>query len=154
MHAAPSVSYPVGRSRFAAALHGGLALLGLVGAAAFALQSAQFGWRQGLVIALAAACGALAALGWLRSPPGVLHWNGLAWEWEESAAVATGQPSIALDLQSRLLLRWHAAGGAHRWLWLQQESVPADWEALRRAVYSRATPPAPAAGEQPPAAEQ
>jgi toxin CptA len=154
MHAAPSVSYPVGHSRFAAMLHAGLGVLGVAAAAAFAFHSAAFGWRQAAALAVAAACAAMAAWSWHRSAQGVLCWDGLAWQWEEGAAVDGGRPEIALDLQSQLLLRWHAESGAHRWFWLQKESGPDDWAALRRAVYSRATPPAPAAAPLPPAAEQ
>jgi toxin CptA len=154
MHAAPSVTYPVGRSRLAGQLYAVLGLAGLAAAAAFTVQSAAFGWRQVAALAAVAACGALAARGWRRSARGVLQWNGLVWEWEEGTTVDTGQPRIALDLQSHLLLRWRSAGGAHRWLWARQESAPADWAALRRAVYSRATAPAPAGPEQPPAAKQ
>jgi toxin CptA len=154
MHAAPSVSYPVGRSRFAARLYAGLGMLGLAAAAAFCVQSAVFGWRQAMSLGAVAACGALAARSWRRSRQGVLHWNGMSWQWEEGATVDPGRPTIAVDLQSRMLLHWRAESGGGAWLWLEQVSAPADWAALRRAVYSRATPPAPAAAPPPPAAEQ
>ncbi|MCE3271092.1 MAG: hypothetical protein K0S57_1489 [Ramlibacter sp.] len=161
MHAAPSVSYPVGRSAFAAALLALLTAAGLAAVLAFTLQSTVFGWRQAVAWAAFAVAGLLAAAAWLRSARGVLHWDGLAWQWEEAGAAASGEPEIALDLQPRLLLRWRSEGGAVRWLWLERESAPSHWDALRRAVYSRANAPIPAFPQegkerpagQPPAAE-
>jgi toxin CptA len=151
MHAAPSVSYPVGRSAFAGALLALLLGAGLAAVVAFTVQSQAFGWRQALAWVALASGGVLAALSWLHSTRGLLRWDGLAWQWEEGGSAGVGQPEIALDLQSRLLLRWRAEGGPPRWLWLEQASAPSHWEALRRAVYSRASalPTGP-----PPAAEQ
>lgn len=155
MHAAPSVSYPVGRSAFAGALLALLSAVGLAAVLAFTLQSAGFGWRQAAAWAALAVAGLLAAAAWLRSARGMLHWDGLGWQWEEGGAMGTGAPEIALDLQPRLLLRWRAESGAVRWLWLERESAPSHWDALRRAVYSRANAPIPAfppeGKERPPA---
>ncbi|MDB5913929.1 MAG: hypothetical protein JWP22_2604 [Ramlibacter sp.] len=152
MHAAPSVSYPVGRSAFAGWALAGLGLLGLAAAVAWSLQADRFGWPQAVAFAAVLACGALAAAGWWRSACGVLRWDGVAWEWEEGRQVASGRPEIALDLQSRLLLRWLAQDRRSRWLWLEGRSDASHWDALRRAVYSRAGTPVPPG--QPPAAEQ
>jgi len=163
MHAAPSVSYPVGRSAFAGRLYGGAALLALAVAAAWCRQSDALGWRHALVLAALLLAGALAARSWLASPRGVLRWDGAQWQWEQGREVATGRSEIALDLQSRLLVRFHAEGGPALWLWVEREAKSADWEALRRAVYSRANapiPPLPPTGKEippagePPAAEQ
>lgn len=153
MHAAPSVSYPVGRSAFAGALAMALAALGLLAAALWAAQAAAFGWRQALAFLAVAAAGLFALLAWWRAPAGVLRWDGVAWHWEQGRAAGDGHPAIALDLQSRILVRWQPAAGRACWLWLERVSDSAHWEALRRAVYSRASEPVPSAGE-PPAAEQ
>lgn len=162
MHSAPSVSYPVGRSAFA----GRAALaLGAAGLAVIALWSLQapFGWRQLAALAALLACAGLAWDAWRRSPAGLLRWDGLEWTWEESGLAAAGQPELALDLQSRLLLRWRPEQGGARWLWLERESAASHWDALRRAVYSRANAPIPAFSRggkerqpagKPPAAEQ
>ncbi|MDB5953495.1 hypothetical protein [Ramlibacter sp.] len=164
MHAAPSVSYPVGRSAFAGRLYALAALAGLAVAGAWCLQSPAMDWRHACALAaVLLACG-LAWHGWQASPVGVLRWDGAGWQWQEGADVAAGHTEIALDLQSRLLVRFHAEAGPARWLWVEREAKLADWEALRRAVYSRAsaripgflqggkeTPPA---GKKPPAAEQ
>jgi toxin CptA len=148
MHAAPSVSYPVGRSRFAGALAGALVLLGLAAAIVWSVQSSTVGWRQVAAFGAVFACGGLAARAWWAAPQGVLRWDG-GWSWGTEA----GSVEIALDLQSRMLLRWHAESGAARWLWAERASAPGDWDALRRAVYSRADNTAPRRA-QPPAAER
>jgi toxin CptA len=146
MHAAPSVSYPVGRS----ALAGWLLALAVLAALALALfwcwQAAQVGWRQASALAATLACGGVALAGWLRSPRGSLHWDGGEWRWEPGASRAgqqAGRPEIALDLQSRLLLHWRGTDAGSRWLCLEQASAPLHWEALRRAVYSPASHAAP-----------
>ena len=152
MHSAPSVSYPVGRSAFAGRLLASLGLLGLLAAAAWTLQSG-FGWRQLAAFLTVLASGTLAVGGWRRSPPGVLSWDGAAWGWEQGGSRRPGRPELALDLQSRLLLRWRPDEGRTHWFWLERTSDASHWDALRRAVYSRASAPVPAAGK-PPAAEQ
>ena len=142
MHAAPSVSYPVGRSRFAGGL---LALAWLLGAAAilaWVLSTPLPGWRQALAGAVLAGCGLAALAGWLRSPAGTLAWDGGGWRWERAADGEAGQAELALDLQARMLLRWvPAQGGARwrtRWIWVERDAAVSHWDALRRAVYSRA----------------
>jgi toxin CptA len=144
MHGAPSVSYPVARSRFALALLALAWSLGLAAVAAWAWQAAAPGWRQagaGFVLVL---CGAIALREWTRVPAGRLTWDGAAWAWETGVAREAGQAGAALDLQARMLLHWAPEAGRGRWLWLEQRSAPSDWEALRRAVYSRARTGAPA----------
>lgn len=152
MHAAPSVSHPVGRSAFAGRAVALAVLAAAAVAAVFTFLSSP-GWRPLVVWAAVAACGTAAGLAWWRSPRGELRWDGADWWWaEEGGSVSGGRPEIALDLQSRLLLRWAGEGGV-RWLWLERASDASHWDALRRAVYSRASTPVPAAGK-PPAAEQ
>ncbi|MDE2606802.1 MAG: hypothetical protein KGL68_12865 [Burkholderiales bacterium] len=152
MHSAPSVNYPVGRSPFAARAAALLVLAGLAVSLAWSLQ-APLGWRQGLAFAAVGASAGLALRGWLRTARGLLRWDGLAWAWEEGGRSVPGAPEVALDFQSRLLVRWRPQTGPNRWLWLERVSDPARWEALRRAVYSRASAQGPSAGP-PPAAER
>ena len=152
MHAAPSVSYPVGRSAFALGACVLLAACGLLAAAAWTWQSG-FGWRQALAFACLLATAASGLHAWRRSPRGVLRWDGTSWWWEEGGAVTQGRPETALDLQARMLLHWRADAGRAAWLWAERASAPSDWDALRRAVYSRASTPVPAASK-PDAAEQ
>ena len=149
MHAAPSVSYPVGRSRFALVALGLAWLVGLALAALWTLQADAPGWRQALAFGAAGAAGLAAALAWRRSPSGRLAWDGGGWRWEEEG----GRPEIALDLQSRMLLRWRSDAGAVRWLAVERNAAPAHWDALRRAVYSPASTDAPH-GATPPVARR
>ena len=143
MHHAPSVTYPVGRCLFAALASAAAWLLGAAVLGAWALRSAASGWQVGAGAALWCAAGGMAALAWLRSPVGELRWTGSEWWF---AGAPAHEPELALDLQRWMLLR---VGG--RWLWLGQDGAPDDWDALRRAVYSRANTAAPR-GAQPPVA--
>ncbi|MBC5781975.1 hypothetical protein H8N03_03405 [Ramlibacter sp. USB13] len=152
MHGAPSVTYPVGRSPFAGRAAAVLAAAGFLACLAWAWQSPA-GWRPVAGFAVAFACAGIALHAWWRSPVGELRWDGSGWMWEEGGRVDAGRPEVALDLQARLLVRWRAEEGAVRWLWLERASDVSHWEALRRAVYSRASTHVPAAGK-PPAAEQ
>jgi toxin CptA len=163
MHAAPSVTYPVGRSAFALRVYAMAAAAGLAAAMVWTVQSGTFGWRQALALAAVLAGGAAAGVGWLRSPTGALRWDGAGWSWEAGGQVRSGHPEIAFDLQNRLVLRWQGEGARASWFWLERAADPMHWEALRRAVYSRASapsPPFPPGGKgsppagQPPTAEQ
>jgi hypothetical protein len=154
MHAAPSVSYPVGRSRFAAAVLASAWFAGLVAAFAWSAQADTVGWRQGLAGAALVASAAFAAAGWLSTPCGTIAWDGAEWNWQERGlAAASGRPQLVLDLQSRMLLQWVGSNGARRWLWVERKSDASHWAALRRALYSRASTPVPPSGK-PPVAEQ
>ena len=137
MHSAPSVSYPAGRSRFAAAL---LLLAWLLGGAAVALwwlQPRTEGWRLGTAWLVLAAAGAFAAWSWWHSVPGTLAWDGETWSWSDGRREHTGLVEVSLDLQHCLLLRWRSEN-ALRWLWLERAGGAERWDDLRRAVYSRA----------------
>lgn len=149
MHNAPSVNYPVGRCRFAGALAGVLWSLGGAAVGAWAWRSATGGATLGLVVMVWLACGLLAARAWWRSPAGVLTWDGAGWRWA-GERLGAGQPRAAVDLQRWLLLRLDG-GSAPDWLWLERGRDPQHWDALRRAVYSRASTAAPQ-GAQPPVA--
>ena len=138
MHSAPSVSYPVGRSRFAGGLLAAAWLLGAAAGLAWTLATPVPGWRQLLAACVLAACGCAALAGWLRSPAGTLAWDGGAWRWDQPAGGEAGRPELALDLQARMLLRWVPAQGRTRWLWVERDAAMSHWDALRRAVYSRA----------------
>ena len=152
MHAAPSVTYPVGRSAFAGRALAALLAIALAACVLWSMQ-APWGWRQLAAFAAVLTSGAVGLHGWWRSAAGVLRWDGVDWHWEEGAAVTVGRPVMALDLQSLLLLHWQPEDGTRRWLWLERKSDASHWDALRRAIYSSASTPVPAAGK-PPAAEQ
>jgi toxin CptA len=137
MHSAPSVSYPVGRSRFAAALALLAWLLGVVVIAIWWSQSPSAGWRLWGAWAVLAAAGVFTLWSWWRCVPGVLAWDGETWSWSSAGGVHTGTLEVGLDLQRWLLLRC-ACGNATHWLWVERASLTERWDDLRRAIYSRA----------------
>jgi hypothetical protein len=141
MHNAPAVSYPVGRSSFAGRV---MLLVWIIAAAGLAAWRMQV--QASFVAVLVAgtvfvASGAFALRAWLRSPPGTLSWDGLAWTWSIASCAHSGTPQVALDAQRVMLLRWLGGSGRPQWLWLEKASRPTHWDDFRRAVYSRASPP-------------
>jgi hypothetical protein len=154
MHNAPAVSYPAGRSFLALAAITGIWLLGGAGVALWAAQVPGTPWRMAAVVAVVAGVGAISLVSWSRSSLGSLSWDGQHWTWAAAGSNRQdGTPEVALDAQRLLLLRWQSSGGGDggcgiRWLWLERGAQPAAWDDLRRAVYSRARPRAPA-GAQP-----
>lgn len=151
MHGAPSVSHPVGRSSWAAGIVATAWTLAAGSTAAWILQGAS-GGRAALAIGLLAALGALAAWRWWRAPQGLLAWDGERWTWTPAGTVQSrgGSLALVLDLQRVLLVRWRDPVEGH-WFWLQPQESPSRWDAMRRAVYSRAVAGSPS-GAQPPSA--
>jgi hypothetical protein len=150
MHSAPSVSYPVGRSRLAGGLLLAAWALGALACAAWAWHGASAA-RLGAAVAACIASGAWAGWWWRRQSTGLLGWDGSAWSWSAGGWPAeAGSVEVMLDLQSLLLLRWRA-GPRARWLWAGRAPLPERWDALRRAVYSRPNPEA-LSGAEPPSA--
>lgn len=136
MRSAPSVSYPVGRCAFSAALRlalwlAGAAVLGLW----VATEQVEAARMAAAAVALAA-CGGWAAWSWRREPQGTLAWDGARWTFSRQSGEEHGSVRPALDLQSVLLVRWESQ--APGWLWLDRRSAPGHWDALRRAVHSPA----------------
>jgi toxin CptA len=144
MHGAPSVTYPVGRSRFAGLLAAVVCALPAVVLAAWGLAADALNWRH----AVGAGCWVVAAcaciLQWRRAPAGTLSWDGGAWHWN---GVAIPAPRAAVDLQRWMLLE--AGKGGPGWLAVDQDAAPSHWDALRRALYSPASTATPQA-ESPP----
>ena len=146
MHHAPSVLYPVGRSRFLGGLLGLLAALGLATVLAYAL--AVGAWALTLAMALvAAAAGGMALRWWHQLPGGLLQFDDGAWQWSPDLTGHTEPLSalqVHLDGQAVLLLRGQRAGQPALWLWAERATDALRWDDLRRAVYSRASVPASA----------
>jgi hypothetical protein len=141
MHSAPSVSYPVGRSRFAAGLLLGIWSLGVAAVGLWSFQVRAPGRQLGVSLAVVVLSGLCAIRNWLRAFQGVLSWDGQTWSWSATGQAEEGVPEVGLDLQRWLLLRWSGTP-VSRWLWLERARQPERWEDLRRAVYSRARPQA------------
>jgi toxin CptA len=136
MHSAPSVSYPVGRSRMARRLLLGIWCLGAAGLAAWCLQFSGAGWRTALLVLVVLAAG-LSAWRAARLGEGVeLQWNGQHWSCAGSAQCAAARVSIHLDFQPLMLVRLCEPGRATTWLWLERGSMPSRWLDLRRALHA------------------
>ncbi len=135
MHGAPSVSYPVGRSRFMGLMLSLAWLLGVVVTGLWSLYAPS--WRPAIGWGLLAATGSFALWRWWRGASGVLAWDGEAWQWSGQADARSGTLEVTLDFQRFLLLRWRSDGQS-QWLWLERVARPERWDDLRRAVYSRA----------------
>jgi hypothetical protein len=155
MHSAPSVEYPAGRSAFQARLEGALALAWL---------GTQLAWHRSLDgAALPGAWWFSALLGllaWLMLrwrartvAEGQLCWEPAArrpaaappqpaampgrWIWRSQAyrhGTELAELRWSLDLQRRVLLQLRNAAGISWWVWLERDSAPADWQALREAL--------------------
>jgi toxin CptA len=152
MHGAPSVSYPVGRCRFAAILMGTAWAAGAAACGAWLWLVEAAVWQRALAIGLPALAAVLALRAMREPPQGALSWTGDGWRWmPEGQEARSGRVALALDLQRWLLVHWTGSGGA-AWLWMERRQGPRDWDALRRAVYSRARTEAPGA-PQPPTAK-
>ena len=143
MQSAPSVLYPLGRSRFL----GGLLLVGWLIAAGVTLwwwrAAAVPDWRPLLGCAAMLMAAWVMATGWRRAPVGRLQWDGQRWRWESlvyRTGTALEPPVVVLDVQFALLLRLDNQAGAVWWLWAERSALSACWLDLRRAVYTRHRP--------------
>ena len=138
MHSAPSVSFPVGRSRSAARI---LLVVWVLGACCAGITGRLLdgvGWRLGVLLASTVLAGAWAAWAQWRQPVGRLQFDGQSWSLNGTPPIPAARLLPALDLQSLLLVRLVVADRHSHWLWLERRSDPQRWLALRRAVYSRA----------------
>jgi len=153
MRSAPSVSYPVGRSRFCVLVTVALCGAGVAMLALWAWLGPSPGVRQAVAAVVLLACGGFAWQGVRRQPIGTLAWDGERWRWGE-ADPARGVPdaragqdaqevqvALVADLQRVMLLRLQGTRVARApatWIWVEQGVDTEDWQAVRRAVYFRA----------------
>lgn len=142
---APSVQYPLRRSRVLGALLLALLFIGAGVVAAwvgFGARDAVLSAAVALGLWLLAAAGA--AHFWWGQPRGVLQFDGQAWTLGQTAKSFSGPlalsvaPEVLLDLQAHLWVRVAPIRHSSQWLWLERSSQPERWMDLRRAVYSRA----------------
>ncbi len=138
MHSAPSVSYPVGRSRFYATALLVTSIVGLAAGWLWRQQAEPVAWQQFLFAAVWLGSSGVAIQGWRGSVSGVLQWDGHDWHWVVGASTSIGQLQVQLDLQRYLLLRLRGASGQATWLWLERGVDARLWDALRRAAFSDA----------------
>ena len=141
MHGAPSVSYPVGRSRIPARLLVLLWMCGACCAAAACIALKKADWRTGLLLLAVVGAGVAAWRGSShRGVPGVLKFDGSSWSIDAGAGLWAAQARVALDAQAWLLVRMAATGRPGHWIWLERRTMPERWQDLRRAIYSRPVP--------------
>ena len=138
---APSVQYPLRRSRVLGAL-----LLALLFTGAWVVAAWVGLGARDAVVSAAVALGLwlLASAGaahfWWSQPRGVLQFDGQAWALGQTAKSFSGPlalsvpPEVLLDLQAHLWLRIVPIGHSVQWLWLERSSQPERWMDLRRAV--------------------
>ncbi|MBT2323219.1 hypothetical protein J7E62_12775 [Variovorax paradoxus] len=139
MHGAPSVSYPVGRSRKADRLLLMVWLCGACCAAAACYQLDGADWRVGLLASSVIGAGAAAWWSTLRrTAPAELSFDGRQWSSVDPDGSRAAEAEVVLDFQSSLLVCLTEARRARRWVWLDRSTRPERWHDLRRAVYSRA----------------
>jgi toxin CptA len=153
MHSAPSVSYPVGRSRSADRL---LSIIWTCGACCVAAACYRFDgadWRIGLLALSVVGVGAAAWRSALRCTASAeLSFDGRHWSLAGPAGLRAARVKAALDFQSSLLVCLTDARRARRWVWLDRSARPERWQDLRRAVYSRAPLASPVAASRLPSA--
>lgn len=138
MHSAPSVSYPVGRSRDATRLLSALWVAGACCAGAALYPFDHMGWRQALLVASVVVT-AVAARRTLGPTVAVdLVFDGQDWSLTGRGARKVSRIAVLLDLQSFMLVRLDEPTQRARWLWLEHRARPELWQDLRRAAYSRA----------------
>ena len=150
MYSAPAVSYPVGRSRFEGQLIGGLTVIGCATGLFWWSFVDMPGWRQALFFVILLAACLVSVRAWLRSPAGVLAWEGPVWRCTGAFGVTSGKVTLHLDLQFCMLLCLRPHDGERLWLCPEQRTAPADWLALRRAVISSPSDRASLRGAQAP----
>lgn len=136
MHSAPSVSYPVGRSRFHVTGLIAISVAGLAAGLLWRQQAEPTAWEQILFAVVWLGSSSAAFQSWRNSLCGILQWDGQVWHWGVGASTAMGQLKVQLDLQRWLLLRLHGDSGHATWIWLERGADTILWDALRRAAFS------------------
>jgi toxin CptA len=138
-HNAPSVVYPLGRSRFLNWLLLGLWLAGMLLVSFWIYVAQQVDWRTVFALVAVLAAGIAVYIGSKSAPVGQLAWDGEVWRWETlscQAGIAEYEVSVVADFQHRLLLRLQNQAQAKLWIWVERQAAPERWLDLRRAVYS------------------
>jgi toxin CptA len=137
MHSAPSVSYPVGRSRYATRLLVAVWIAGVCCVGLACYLSDHLGWSAALLAGSTVLAGVAAFVSSGRVPATELAFDGQRWSISGKQARQAADAVVVLDFQALLLVRLDMPRAAACWLWLERPSNPARWQDLRRALHSR-----------------
>lgn len=135
MRSAPSVVYPVLRSRRVGVLLALLWCLGALPVTGWGVQVAASPMLCLAVVAWTLVAGALAAWQWWHAEPDHLSWDGRSWS---TNTVHDARVVVALDLQWLMVLRVVPVAGRALWLLLDRDAAPAAWHPLRCATTASA----------------
>lgn len=131
MRCAPSVIYPVLRSRRVGVLLAVLWCLGALPVTAWLVRVSAPLSACVAVVAWTMLAGALCAWHWWRAEPDRLAWDGQSWS---TSTVFDAHLAVALDLQFLMVLRVVPVVGRSQWLVVDREASPSAWHSLRCAV--------------------
>ncbi len=141
MHNAPSVAFPVGRCSFVRWLYCGIVSATTCIGCVWAIVQPFSVWM--FMGAACLVCAWVMGREALSPKVGTLTWDGNGWyllqSLERPEMIALEHPSVSLDFQWVLLLRWRPLSKAgifkSRWLWLCRQDDPSCWHAVRLAIY-------------------
>jgi hypothetical protein len=85
-----------------------------------------------LLVLLAAVL--LAAMAQRNAPIGQLRWDGEQWYWIADQDFTVRTMVCLLDFQLTLLLQVTFDNRQRHWFWIETDSKPFQWNALRRAI--------------------
>jgi toxin CptA len=154
MHNAPAVSYPVGRSRFQAALTLAVLLAGAAAQAVWWLMATEHG--LGHVLGILFWCVTCVWAIWRvwHTAPAELLWDGQCWRWRSGASSLAVVPQVIVDGQHHLLLCLRTPTASALWAWPAYRVQPERWLALRRALFQPSSRPDEPAPSRPAAAPE
>ena len=131
MRSAPSVLYPVLRSRRVGLLLAALWCLGAVPVTGWLLKVSLPPSAGIAVVAWTVLSGAFCAWHWWTAGPDRLAWDGQSWS---TNAIFDARLTVTLDLQFLMVLKVVPVVGRSQWLMVDRDASPAAWHSLRCAV--------------------
>lgn len=131
MRSAPSVIYPVLRSRRAGAMLAILWCLGALPVTAWLMQVSVPAAASAAVLGWTTFVGLLCAWRWWRFEPDYLAWDGQSWS---TKTAFDARVAVTLDLQFLMVLRVMPPVGRSQWLMVDRDASPRAWHSLRCAV--------------------
>jgi hypothetical protein len=136
VNSAPAVRYPVGRSSFQGQFLLAFCAVGLLVGGLWIHSVAVIGKAQFFFFAVLLIVVLLAGFAWQQTETGLLSWGGESWVLTTAHMSTTGSMVVHCDVQSHMVLTLRDDQGRYAWLWVERDSDPACWRALRRAIYA------------------